>query len=324
MCEVAQRLPAGKVRGTCVTMLSRRTALAIADAYSERFSMVALSSGTADFVALRDDLYEFLYEREFEAWFCNLARQLGTKRDLRDWILRLHTGETVSPSTPNWDWKNREKLGQQHLLSLARHIVLLLEEESRSKKRGFDPTSNSVAGKVLTSLELDGYVRRDDQFFPSEADVINVDQEIGLLQKLHTNLQLPDQATLFSFLVLSEQHYASERWSDSIGNSRKFFEALVLQVANAMATTLGVAQAFDDNRPVEVRRYLETNGLLDRHEREAIDKLYALLSHTGAHPYLAQRDQARLLRQLAATLSQFVLLRLEGRRLSTASLQPAP
>jgi len=36
------------------------------------------------------------------------------------------------------------------------------------------------------------------------------------------------------------------------------------------------------------------------------------LSETGAHPYMAESDQARLLRQLSLTLSQFVLLRLEA------------
>ena len=33
---------------------------------------------------------------------------------------------------------------------------------------------------------------------------------------------------------------------------------------------------------------------------------------TGSHPYIAQQDQARLLRQLALVLSQFILLRYQG------------
>lgn len=52
--------------------------------------------------------------------------------------------------------------------------------------------------------------------------------------------------------------------------------------------------------------------LFERKERESLDKLYGLLSETGAHPYMAESDQARLLRQLALPLTQFVLLRLES------------
>ena len=61
-----------------------------------------------------------------------------------------------------------------------------------------------------------------------------------------------------------------------------------------------------------MRQYLERQGIFERKERESIDKLYGLLSETGAHPYMAESDQARLLRQLSLTLSQFVLLRLEA------------
>jgi hypothetical protein len=65
-------------------------------------------------------------------------------------------------------------------------------------------------------------------------------------------------------------------------------------------------------RPVEVRSLLEEFSLLEKREREALDKVYALLSHTCGHPYMAEKDQARLLRQLSMTLGQFVLLRLDG------------
>jgi hypothetical protein len=48
--------------------------------------------------------------------------------------------------------------------------------------------------------------------------------------------------------------------------------------------------------------------------KEALAKVYGLLSHTGGHPYMAQNDQARLLRHLALTFSQFAMLRLRGKR----------
>jgi hypothetical protein len=65
-------------------------------------------------------------------------------------------------------------------------------------------------------------------------------------------------------------------------------------------------------KPVMVRDYLEQVGLLEKKEKEAVSQVYGLLNNTGGHPYIAERDQARLMRHLALTFSQFVLLRLEG------------
>jgi hypothetical protein len=63
---------------------------------------------------------------------------------------------------------------------------------------------------------------------------------------------------------------------------------------------------------VEVRKYLLKNNLLDNNEVEAVEKIYGLLSHTGAHPYMAESDQARLLRQISLLFAQFIMLRLDG------------
>ncbi len=65
-------------------------------------------------------------------------------------------------------------------------------------------------------------------------------------------------------------------------------------------------------RPVQVRDYLQREGLLEGKEEAAIASVYGLLSNTGSHPYMAAADQARLLRQLALTLAQFIMLRLRG------------
>jgi hypothetical protein len=52
--------------------------------------------------------------------------------------------------------------------------------------------------------------------------------------------------------------------------------------------------------------------LLESKEKKVISSVYALLSNTGSHPYMADNDEARLLRHLSLTLSQFVMLRLQG------------
>jgi hypothetical protein len=94
---------------------------------------------------------------------------------------------------------------------------------------------------------------------------------------------------------------------------RKFLEAILQQVAAHLAQLKGVTITEKSlERPVEVRNFLEVQDLLEHKEREALDKIYGLLSHTGSHPYMAEKDQARLLRQISLTITQFVMLRLEG------------
>ena len=103
--------------------------------------------------------------------------------------------------------------------------------------------------------------------------------------------------TIRHHLRLSEDHYRAGRWDDSISNSRKVLEAVLQQVAVAHSS-LGSSGLKADTleRPVRVRDYLESAGLLDKKEKEAIASTYALLSDTGGHPHIAQQDQARLMR----------------------------
>lgn len=146
-----------------------------------------------------------------------------------------------------------------------------------------------------------------------EPDVLNVEEEIGLLETLYKSLGLSDKETTFEFFNLCEEHYIAGKWSDSIANSRKFFESILQQVAIRYSAVSGAplnSRALE--RPVEIRSFLENEGLLEKKEREAVDKIYGLLSHTGSHPYMAEKDQARLLRQISLTITQFIMLRLEG------------
>jgi hypothetical protein len=66
------------------------------------------------------------------------------------------------------------------------------------------------------------------------------------------------------------------------------------------------------SEPYKVREYLQEIGLIDSKENDTIKSIYGLLSEKGGHPFMAQNDQARLLRQLALTISQFVMLRYQG------------
>ena len=116
------------------------------------------------------------------------------------------------------------------------------------------------------------------------------------------------------FLDLSEEHFLEKRWSDSIANSRKFLESVLQEIAASHCNRAYGKPLSKETyeKPALARQYLEDEGLLESKKREAIAKIYGLLSHTGGHPYMADSDQARLLRHLSLTVGQFVLLRYKG------------
>jgi len=287
--------------------------MSIASAYTSKFSYSSTSyHGVRKEEVYATRIYDWLYERDYEAWFCNSIRTISRIRTLKDFFLRIHTGESLVNATPEWPWDKRKALGLQHLEYLAKDFLIWYDQECS------DQFSKQHYGELATELrrrlEIDGYVYRDGMLLHPETEILDVEAESGLLQELHRSLGLGRKDEIFSFLDLSEKHYINGDWSDSIGNARKFFEAVLQEVANrhSLHSTTQPIPERTLQRPVAIREYLEEEGLLEKRERETLDKVYGLLSHTGGHPYMAAKDQARLLRQLSLTITQFILLRLEG------------
>jgi hypothetical protein len=294
-------------------MLSRRSAQALAVLYSNRFTRWTRGGTSGSRHVRHADLYDFLYLHDYPAWLCNLADRLRGDRAVKEWLMKLHTGETQVSATPNWSWEQRRQLGQQFLRELAEDMLNLWHKEARPDHYGKLDGEDDIK-ELVASLELDGYVYRDSRLLQPESDVLDVEEARGVLEELIGRLQLSRPDTAFHHLKLSEDHFIAGRWDDSISNSRKFLE-WVLQEGAAVHSVRVRGTPLSERvtqRPVEVREYLTTEGLLEKKEGEAIASVYGLLSHTGGHPYMAEGDQARLLRQMSLTLSQFVLLRLEG------------
>jgi hypothetical protein len=308
-------------------MISRKTASSIGDVYETNFTYVRSTyysqggrSGTRnEYIVYRDNLYDFLYDRDYAAWFCNTARQLygGTissnrGRKVKDLIMRLHTGETLAEVTPNWTWEERQKLGGRYLENLAEDILIYWYDERGTSSRS--SISADQMQSLVSKLELDGYSYQDSRLLAPERDVLDAEEETGVIESLYTSLALENKETTFHHLDLSEKHYLEDGWDDSISNSRKFLESVLREVAAAHSISIKknpLSQAAYE-KPVRIRDYLEAEKLLEAKEKEALAKVYGLLSNTGGHPYMARNEQARLLRHLALTFSQFAMLRYQG------------
>ena len=225
--------------------------------------------------------------------------------------MKLHTGESLVKKTPDWTWQQREKLGQRYLRDLAEDIL-----------GHWDPKNTQYSGESLLDdaanlckqLELEGYRFESGRLLESETDVLDANEETGVIHALYEELPLANKETTFHHLDLTESHYVADRWDDSISNSRKFLESVLREVAVAHSSRCRGEDLPDSirNKPVRVRDHLEREGLLEPKEKDTLASVYGLLSQTGGHPYMAQSEQARLLRHLALTFSQFVILRFKG------------
>jgi hypothetical protein len=239
------------------------------------------------------------------------AISYSNTRGVQDFIMQLHTGETQVAVTQNWSWEKRQQLGQEYLRELAEDILNEWSSETDSYSR---EKIESKITNLKKNLELDGYKYSDGRLLTPESDVLDIKEESGVLESLFSSLSLANKPVTVNHLNLSEEHYLASRWSDSISNSRNFLESVLREVAAAHSTRIKNMPLPQNTyeKPVLVRDYLEREGLLETKEKEALAKFYGLLSSTGSHPYMAQSDQARLLRHLALTFSQFVLLRFQG------------
>lgn len=289
-------------------MISRKTALKIGETYQNHFLTRYQTKTSWNYKNNIEGLYDFLFENEYAAWFCNKAKTLKVfevKREIKEFIMRLHTGETQFNATTNWDWERRRKLGQEYLENLAEDILAFKIEES-----------------LLNSLELDGYKFINGKLLKSEVGVLDSEEESGVLESLYLTLGLDELDVAIHHLKLSSEHYINGKWDDSISNSRKFLETCLREVANGYSTKKYGKTLSQRNyeSPSSVRDFLEQEGLLEAKEKKAIASTYSLLSNMGSHPYIAEKEQARLLRHLSLTFSQFVLLRYEGFSLITNNI----
>jgi hypothetical protein len=290
-------------------MISRKTSKIIADTYHACFTF----RGSSGFKYNKETLYDFLYINEIDAWLLNAFKAINRNdsRGLREFIMCIHTGESLVLATQKWDWKQRQALGQRILKDIAE--CLIRQRHTNPESVNLDTRDKVAIDNMQKALEIDGYIYREGTLWIPEEAVIADNEEQGVLEGLMTSLRLSDVPTIKHHLELSASHYQDSRWDDSISNSRKVLEGILQQVAERHSSSVGNPLSVKElDKAVIVRDYLERSGLLERKEKDTVAQIYGLLSETGGHPYIAERDQARLMRHLSLTIAQFVLLRLEG------------
>lgn len=283
-------------------MISRKAASLIADAYIEMYQVTAYGPIGLDSRKMKDDFYDNEYDSDFyndllEAVKLDNAIMIedmpfNREENVIDYIRNLHSNVN----------------GQKVLEKMA--IDFINYKMQTPSDTNWTSGVEKKRKQLISQLELDGYVLKDGKLYKSDHTVINIEEETDSLKRLYDDIGLTNKETTFEFLNLCEEHYRNDHWSDSIHNSRNFYETILKQVA--------LERSKDDTNPPRldqpklVRKYLRDSKLIIEEEFEVVSKAYGLLSRTGGHPYIAEKDQARLLRQISLSITQFVMLSFEG------------
>jgi hypothetical protein len=94
----------------------------------------------------------------------------------------------------------------------------------------------------------------------------------------------------------------------SLGHLRSFMEGLHEQACQPIAAKAGTAAPKKWGKSTEM---LRGNALLTVQEEQFATALYALISDEGVHPLFAEREYARLLRNMAIEYGLMFLTKLE-------------
>ena len=142
-------------------MVSRRTTRALAEVFEKKFRSYHKPGGYGSkgyYAVDGNALYDFFFDHDYPAWLCNKAKSTWTSggtRKSKEFIMKLHTGETQCDATKNWTWEQRERLGQRYLYNLAEDI--LNAWSNKNDELGKKRIATEIK-TLLSSLELDGYV----------------------------------------------------------------------------------------------------------------------------------------------------------------------
>jgi hypothetical protein len=286
-------------------MISRKSALLIYRFYEELFTEEV---GFAEPHLHTDAFWDLVYTHDYETWFLDLVKVATDPRKLKQLMLELHTGRII-PKSKAVTIHGCQTAGREILKNLAVLALTITADMGHERE-----TIGEIGQELKAQLELDGYIYKDKKLYLSESSVIDEPAEQSYLENLIDGLSLADANTIKHHLNRSEEHFIGGKWDDSIANSRKVLDAILNQVASAVYLKVNSAPIPPPmlKNATDIRAFLERQNIVTRVEREALDKNYGALSATGGHPYIAEKDQARLMRHLALTFSQFVLLRYQG------------
>jgi hypothetical protein len=309
-------------------MIGRRTTKRLAQVALERFAENK-GHNMGKWVPW-DKVYDFLFEHEFESAFCNAAETAchGGEREFEEFILKLHTGESVTDYKSKIPLEVAEIEGQVQLRKLANALLteFKLGAKASAFGRSLESTRHAIRKPAVdaleSALELDGYSYKDGRLWHRESAPVDSEKQKGLLSGLARELTLANVDVLEHHLKRADECYEAGQWDDCSSNARKALECVLQEAAAKWSLEIEGIQLPGNTYTSArlVREYLQKRGIITEKEMDAMRANYGLMSDLGSHPNIGKRDEARMLRQIALVLAEYALVTLrtsiEARRKS--------
>lgn len=180
----------------------------------------------------------------------------------------------------------------EHGLTLPNHLAAVI----------------AIAKEVLASLQLDGFDYVGGKVVPAALRGVDLQEEHEYLLRLLHDIKPPNIGLIAHHYKEADDTYSSGKWGSSSNETRNFFIA-VLRGLRDVATAHGAPVL---NQPVSDKNLIEDYeriGFLTVEEKEAVLKLWVLLSYSGSHPGIQDTDRARLTRLLVLGLTEWLCLK---------------
>jgi len=133
-------------------------------------------------------VYDFAFEHDFDKHFCNAAedRAAGSPdgRGLSEFIMQIHTGESVKRMRPKEPPVALEAEGQGYLRHLAEALLLTSEGSLSNTEAMHLVVALNLPDRrmaLVRALELDGYVFRDGKLLHTESSIVDIEQQHSAL-----------------------------------------------------------------------------------------------------------------------------------------------
>jgi hypothetical protein len=303
-------------------MISRKSTKILAELYKEIFSGTYQTRSEYGretiwaYELYRDLLQDYFFERDYPSWFLFIIKHTNVfeERAIIELIQGLHTGSFIINYNFGLDSERINSViieGKELLPKLSVDILNYVFPERFEK---YSDSKKEMVNNFVNQLELDGYKYHNRELFQYEKNIFDEEEKKELITQLISELSFQNQEVITHHLNLIETNYLQEKWDDSIGNSRKFFEAILKEIADQYSLRKYSRHLPEEiiGWPVEVRKYLEKENLFEKQEIFTIKEIYSLMSETGNHPYIADKEQALFLRNLSLIISHFSILKLIG------------
>lgn len=137
---------------------------------------------------------------------------------------------------------------------------------------------------------------------------MKLDEEDDFLIRLIRALQPPNLDVIRHHHKEADETFVNGNWGSASGETRNFFVA-VLRGLREAATSRGGLPAFTFGNEKGLMEDYVKIGLLTEEEKEAILKLWVLLSYSGSHLGIQPQHRARLTRLLVLGLTQWLCLK---------------